>query len=90
MKEPEVKFEKALAELKSIVEKLEKGDLELDESLKLFERGVKLVQVCTRKLDEAQRRVDIVMKAKDGKKTVQEFEEEGDEPDLDTEEEEGK
>jgi len=90
MKEPEVKFEKALAELKSIVEKLEKGDMELDESLKIFERGVRLVQVCTKKLDEAQRRVDIVMKSKDGKRTVEEFEEEGDEPDLDTEEEEGK
>ena len=39
-KEPEVKFEKSLAELRGIVEKLEKGELELDESLKLFERGV--------------------------------------------------
>lgn len=72
-KETEVKFEKALHELRGIVDKLEGGDLELDDSLKLFERGVKLIQVCSKKLEDAQRRVDIVMKTKDGKKTVRSF-----------------
>jgi exodeoxyribonuclease VII small subunit len=76
-KEPEVRFEKALGELKGIVDRLERGDLELDESLKLFERGVRLIQVCSKKLEDAQRRVDIVTKAKDGKKTVRPFAEEG-------------
>ncbi len=86
-KEPEIKFEKALAELKGIVAKLEAGDLELDESLKLFERGVKLIQICSKKLDDAERRVDIVMKSKEGKKLLKEYEEEagGSEPEEDEE-----
>jgi exodeoxyribonuclease VII small subunit len=86
-KEVEIKFEKALAELKGIVSKLEGGDLELDESLKLFERGVKLIQLCSKKLDDAQRRVDIVMKSKDGKKVLKEYEEEGSAEKLDDDEE---
>jgi len=76
-KEPEVRFEKALAELQGIVEKLEHGEQDLEESLKLFERGVKLIAVCSRKLEDAERRVEIVMKARDGKKTVRPFPEEG-------------
>lgn len=87
--EPEVKFEKALAELQKIVEELEGGELELDDSLKKFERGVKLIQVCSRKLEDAQRRVDVVVKARDGKKSLKEFDEgesEPDELDLGTEE----
>ncbi len=76
MKDTEIRFEKALAELKEIVDKLEGGDLELDDSLKVFERGVKLIQICSRKLDDAQRRVDMVMKSKDGKRMLREFEEE--------------
>jgi len=91
-KEPEIKFEKALAELRALVDKLEGGDLELDDSLKLFERGVKLIQVCSKRLDDAQRRVDIVMKSKDGKKVLREFDEETGEagdtlPALDAEDE---
>jgi len=91
-KEAEIKFEKALDELRGIVDKLEGGDLELDDSLRLFERGVKLIQVCSKKLEDAQRRVDIVMKSKDGKKAVREFKEQEDElelPELATEETEG-
>jgi exodeoxyribonuclease VII small subunit len=65
-KEPELKFEKALEELKGIVEKLERGDLELEESLKMFERGVKLMAVCQKKLEDAERRVEIVSKGMKG------------------------
>ncbi len=75
-KEPEIKFEKALGELKGIVEKLEKGELELDDSLRLFERGVKLMQVCSRKLEEAERRVKVVLKDAAGGRTVRDFAEE--------------
>jgi exodeoxyribonuclease VII small subunit len=81
----EVKFEKSLEELRGIVEKLERGGLELDESLKLFERGVKLIGVCTRRLDDAQRRVDQALKGKDGSRILAEFWEET-EPDLEDEE----
>jgi exodeoxyribonuclease VII small subunit len=91
-KEPEVKFEKALAELQGIVEKLEHGEQDLEESLKFFERGVKLIAVCSRKLEDAERRVEIVMKARDGKKSVRPFPEgAGDsvEPEEEGEKEEG-
>jgi exodeoxyribonuclease VII small subunit len=83
-REPEVKFEKALQELQTIVDKLEGGDLELDESLRMFERGIRLIQACSKRLEDAQRRVDVVLKGKDGKRTLKEFSELGggaDEPD---------
>ncbi len=74
-KEPEIRFEKALEELKGIVEKLEGGDLELEESLKMFERGVRLMAVCQKKLEDAERRVEIVSKGMKG--GAKPFEEEG-------------
>jgi exodeoxyribonuclease VII small subunit len=81
-REPEVRFEKALAELQGIVEKLERGEQDLEESLKLFERGVKLIAVCSKKLEDAARRVEIVMKERDGKKSVHPFPERGGENGL--------
>lgn len=54
----EMSFEEALAELEEIVEKLEKGQLSLDESLGLFEKGIKLVRECNDKLKSAQQRVE--------------------------------
>ena len=50
-------FEKSLAELQKIVAALEAGEVGLDESLKLFERGVELVRLCNARLDEAEQRV---------------------------------
>ena len=55
------KFEEALNKLEDIVKKMEAGNMTLDESLKAFEEGIKLVRVCTKKLDEAQRRVDLLL-----------------------------
>ncbi len=54
----EMNFEESLAELESIVEKLEKGQLSLDESLLLFEKGIKLVRECNDKLKNAQQKVE--------------------------------
>jgi len=54
----EMSFEEALAELEGIVEKLEKGQLSLDESLGLFEKGIKLVKECNAKLKSAQMKVE--------------------------------
>ncbi len=73
-KDPEIKFEAALAELRGIVGKLEGGDLELDDSLKLFERGVTLIRVCSGRLDDAQRRVDVALKDKGGKRVLRALE----------------
>jgi len=55
-------FEQALAELETLVERLERGDLPLDEALKLFERGVALTRQCQSSLQNAQQRVEILLK----------------------------
>ena len=56
------KFEEALQRLENIVRRMEAGDLSLEESLKAFEEGVRLARFCAKKLDEAERRVDILLK----------------------------
>ena len=56
------KFEDALGKLEEIVRRMEAGDMTLEESLKAFEEGIKLARLCARKLDEAQRRVDILVR----------------------------
>ena len=53
-------FEAAIAELESIVKKLEEGDLALEQSLKLYERGVQLSRFCHARLEEAERRIEIL------------------------------
>ena len=58
----EKKFEEALTRLEEIVRKLECGDLSLDESLKAFEEGIRLSGFCSRKLDEAERKVEVLTK----------------------------
>jgi exodeoxyribonuclease VII small subunit len=55
-------FEQALAELEALVERLERGDLPLDEALKTFERGVELTRHCQSSLKAAQQRVEILLK----------------------------
>ncbi|HSA77334.1 MAG TPA: exodeoxyribonuclease VII small subunit [Nitrospirota bacterium] len=71
----EKKFEAALARLEEIVKELETGDLPLEQSLKLFEEGIKLSRLCNRRLEEAERRVEILLKSKNGTVTAQPFEE---------------
>ena len=68
-------FEKALKRLSAIVSSLEKGDLPLEESLQLFEEGVKLSRYCSDRLEEAERRIDVLVKGKGGKTTEEPFEE---------------
>ena len=68
-------FEKALKRLSAIVSSLEKGDLPLEESLQLFEEGVKLSRYCSDRLEEAERRIDVLVKGKGGKMTEEPFEE---------------
>ncbi len=55
-------FEKSLDELESLVNRMEKGDLTLEDSVKAFERGMYLYQNCTLALDEAELRVDMLLK----------------------------
>jgi exodeoxyribonuclease VII small subunit len=61
MTEPTIKdFESALAELDAIVKALEEGDLSLEKSLELYERGVQLSRFCHAKLEGAERRIEIL------------------------------
>ena len=59
-------FEEAIKRLEEIVEKLEVGDLPLEESLKIFEEGMKLVSFCSKKLEEVEQKVNILMKDDQG------------------------
>ena len=71
-----VDFEKALAELESLVERLERGDVPLDEALRTFERGVALTRHCQAALQAAQQKVEILLR-RSGQLEVQPFEEPG-------------
>ena len=67
-------FEQALAELETLVERLERGDVPLDEALKYFERGVALTRHCQSALQAAQQKVEILLR-RGGELSAQPFEE---------------
>ena len=59
--DPTIKdFEAAIAELENIIKRLEEGDLPLEKSLELYERGVQLSRYCHARLEEAERRIEIL------------------------------
>lgn len=60
-------FEKAVTELEEIVKKLEKGELTLDESIDCFQRGIELTKYCSKRLDEAERSITMLVEGMDGK-----------------------
>ncbi len=66
-------FEKALSDLEKIVEKMEKGELSLNESLALFEKGVKLARFLRHELDKAEKKVEILLKNEKGEVKAEEF-----------------
>jgi exodeoxyribonuclease VII small subunit len=68
-----VKFEQAMARLEAIVGELENGDLPLDESLKIFEEGIRLSKNCLKVLEEAERKVEVLVQDKNGKKQLRAF-----------------
>jgi exodeoxyribonuclease VII small subunit len=70
----EKKFEDAMERLEEIVQSLESSDLSLDDSLAIFEEGVKLIGFCSKKLEEAEEKVNMLVKEGDGKYTQQPFE----------------
>ncbi len=59
-------FEKAMDQLEQIVQKLETGELSLEDSIKKFEEGVKLSNYCSKKLDETEKKVTVLLKSQDG------------------------
>ena len=71
----EKSFETSLKELEEIVSRLEAGDLPLEQSLDLFEQGIRLSRDCQKRLDEAERKVEILLKGNDGTLASQPFHE---------------
>lgn len=67
------KFGTSLKKLEEAVERLESGELSLDDSLKVFEEGVKHAAICSRKLNEAEKRVELLLKQRDGSFSREEF-----------------
>lgn len=68
----ELTFEDALTKLETHVRTLEQGELTLDQSLSIFEEGMKLAKFCTEKLDEAERKIEILIE-KDGQLIKEDF-----------------
>ncbi len=74
MSEKKTTFEASLADLEKIVRQLEDGDLPLEESLKLFEIGVKLSRECQERLAKAERRIEVLLKDESGNVALQNIE----------------
>ncbi len=68
-----VKFEDAMVRLETIVSELENGDLSLDESLKIFEEGVRLSKSCLKLLDDTEQKIEILLQEKDGKRRLRAY-----------------
>lgn len=66
-------FEESLAELEKIATKLESGELGLDEAIKEFEKGIKLSKECSEKLDEAEKKINILVQGEDGELEEENF-----------------
>jgi exodeoxyribonuclease VII small subunit len=66
------KFESALEELEQVVEQLESGELSLEDSLSAFEKGVSLVKFCNQKLTEVEKKIEMLVKDKEGKLQLRE------------------
>lgn len=66
-------FETALTRLDEVVRRLESGDLTLDDSLKYYQEGMRLVRFCARKLDEAEKRIEQLTEDEDGSLVLQPF-----------------
>ena len=71
----EMKFEEALKRLEKIVEELENGSLSLDDSLEKYEEGIKLSKACSKKLEVARKKVEILLRSEDGSVELKAFDE---------------
>jgi exodeoxyribonuclease VII small subunit len=61
------KFESALEELEQVVEQLESGELSLEDSLSAFEKGIGLIRFCNQKLHDAEKKIELLLKDKEGR-----------------------
>ena len=67
----EMQFEEAFKRLEAIVENLESGDLSLEESMKLFEEGIGLTEACKSRLEDAEKKIQLLLKDSDGKLSLE-------------------
>lgn len=65
-KDKKLTYEQAALELENVVNLLEKGDLPLEESIKMFENGISLVRFCNKELDDIEKRITILVEGKEG------------------------
>ncbi len=72
-------FEEAVKKLEKIVQELETGELTLDESLKKFKEGIELTSLCNKKLDEAEKKISVLVEGSDGKISEKPFDLHGEE-----------
>ena len=70
----EVDFESALKKLETIVENLENGELSLESALKQYEEGVRMADICSKRLNDAEKRVEVLIKTSSGKLKTAPFE----------------
>ena len=69
----EIKFEKAIQRLEKIVDDLEKGEMDIDKSLEVFEEGIKMSRVCSKKLNEAEAKIEKLTKDQKGELVAELF-----------------
>jgi exodeoxyribonuclease VII small subunit len=87
--EPQAKsFETSLQALEEIVHKLEQGDLALEDSLGLFEQGIRLARECQERLSQAERRIEVLLRDHQGRSTVAPFTDDKSSADSETEQDE--
>ena len=72
-KKDDISFEKALARLEEILKVLDSGAAPLDESLGMFEEGIKLIKLCNNKLDNAEQKIKILVRNQEGEYDEQDF-----------------
>ena len=72
-------FEKAFQELEAIVQRLESEELPLDEALQLFEKGIRLSRFCNQKLEEIEKKIELILADSKGQPVIEPFEPEEEE-----------
>lgn len=75
MSNNEKSFEEAISELEAIVAKLEKGELSLDESIDVFQKGMELSRYCNKRLDEIEKKITILVERDNGEIVEEQFRE---------------
>ena len=70
-KKKEIEFEEALMQLENVVKELEQGNLKLDQALDVFQKGIQLSRICAVQLEEAERKIDLLVKDNDGNISIE-------------------